>query len=142
MKLNVKKTAATMLVAAGAVAGLAVLSAPAASAAAPICTKAVDTDSHTGSERWQPFSGPASTWNCEMYIGHGGVTAVEALQDALNRCNGKYLDVDGSYGDNTATAVYEINGKNGVYGPITRGKMKWPIYNSNTGAFMGCSHTG
>jgi hypothetical protein len=142
MNLNLKKTAATMLVAAGALAGVAVAGTPTASAASPICTKAVDTDSHTRYERWQPFSGPASTWNCVMYVGHGGRTAVEVLQDALNRCNGKYLDVDGSYGNDTAQAVYEINGKDRVYGPITRAKMKWPIYDSVTGAFRGCSHTG
>lgn len=142
MNLSFKKTAATMMVAAGAVAGLAVIGAPTASASSPICTKAVDTDSHTRYERWQPFSGPASTWNCVMYAGHGGVSAVMALQDALNRCHGYHLDVDGGYGTLTGNAVFAINGKDHVYGPITRAKMNWPIYDSVTGAFRGCSHTG
>lgn len=142
MNLSFKKTAATMLVAAGAVAGVAVVSAPAASATAPICTKAVDTDSHSRYERMQPFSGPASTWNCVMYLGHGGVGAVMALQDALNRCHGYDLDVDGSYGRNTAAAVFRINGQNEVYGEKTRARMNWPIYDSVTGGFRGCSHTG
>lgn len=142
MNLSFKKTAATMLVAAGALAGVAVVSAPAASAAAPICNTAVDTYGGSTYDRYQPFSSRAGTWNCEMYSGHGGSAAVAALQNALNVCNGKHLAVDGSYGPATAEAVRQVNGQNGVYGPNTRGKMRWPIYDSRTDAFKSCSYTG
>lgn len=142
MNLSFKKTAATMLVAAGAVAGLAVIGAPAANAAAPICNTAVDTYGGSTYDRYQPFSSTAGTWNCEMYIGHGGKGAVAALQTALNECHGKHLLVDGLYGKATATAVLQVNGENGVYGPKTRAKMNWPIHDSRTDAFKSCSHTG
>src|SRR5919198_506408 len=69
--------------------------------------------------------------NCLLGPGNrqGGVGV---LQSALNACNGQHLKVDQRYGPDTAAAVKAVQGRvgakpDGVYGPETASKMRWPF---------------
>jgi len=57
--------------------------------------------------------------------------AVTVLQDALVRCHGQWVTVDGEYGPQTTTAVANVQREHGltadgVYGPATLRVMQWP----------------
>lgn len=67
--------------------------------------------------------------NCDLGPGNQS-QAVSTLQYSLNKCYGSGLAVDGIYGSLTAAAVRHVQSINsitpdGVYGPQTRGVMKW-----------------
>jgi hypothetical protein len=68
---------------------------------------------------------------CEMAEDHGDGDAVAALQDALARCNGQPVAVDGDYGPDTTRAVTAVQRQHGLtvdgaYGPQTGQAMRWP----------------
>lgn len=69
--------------------------------------------------------------DCELSVGRGGAAPVVALQDALTRCHGQALDVDGAYGRATSDAVRAVQsehgiGADGAYGPETSNVIRWP----------------
>jgi peptidoglycan hydrolase-like protein with peptidoglycan-binding domain len=69
--------------------------------------------------------------DCELSVGRGGAGAVVALQDALTRCHGQPLDLDGTYGQETSDAVRAVQsehdiGADGAYGPETSNVIRWP----------------
>jgi peptidoglycan hydrolase-like protein with peptidoglycan-binding domain len=69
--------------------------------------------------------------DCELSVGRGGAAPVAALQDALTRCHGQPLDVDGAYGRATRDAVRAVQsehgiGADGAYGPETSNVIRWP----------------
>jgi hypothetical protein len=71
-----------------------------------------------------------STVDCSMSEGDDG-EAVATLQDALVRCNGQSIAVDGEYGPATTQAVASVQARNGItadgmYGPATMRAMSWP----------------
>jgi hypothetical protein len=68
---------------------------------------------------------------CEMAEDRGDGDAVAALQDALARCNGQSVTVDGDYGPDTTRAVTAVQRQHGLtvdgaYGPQTGQAMSWP----------------
>jgi peptidoglycan hydrolase-like protein with peptidoglycan-binding domain len=77
---------------------------------------------------------------CELEEGSDDEEAVSALQDALNRCNGQNIAVDGDYGQATTQAVARVQAAHGLpadgaYGPATRDAMQWP---AQSGGVMTC----
>lgn len=83
------------------------------------------------------------TVDCVLVVGDDG-EAVTVLQDALVRCNGHSVPVDGEYGPVTAeavAAVQERNGlsANGTFDDATRRAMAWPATSSSGTT---CSDTG
>jgi hypothetical protein len=82
------------------------------------------------------FSSASST--CGMSVGRGGEDAVAVLQDALARCNGEGVSVDGEYGAQTAGAVMDVQQRAGItadgeYGPATLQVMRWPTMSTSGG---------
>lgn len=76
--------------------------------------------------------GASADLDCTMGEGDGDDDAVTVLQDALVRCNGQAVTVDGGYGPLTAVAVAAVERQHGapadgVYGPETRQVMQWPM---------------
>ncbi|MER5552556.1 peptidoglycan-binding domain-containing protein [Streptomyces sp. NPDC002793] len=77
---------------------------------------------------------PAHGSNIDCYLNPGAEgSAVKALQQNLNRCYGRSLDVDGIFGDNTKNALMyaqgqEKIGKDGMYGKESRTHLKWRWY--------------
>ncbi|HZA77421.1 MAG TPA: peptidoglycan-binding domain-containing protein [Acidimicrobiales bacterium] len=68
---------------------------------------------------------------CNMREGDVDEEAVRALQDALVRCNGQNIAVDGNFGQQTQQAIARVQEQNGLaadgfYGPETRDAMQWP----------------
>jgi hypothetical protein len=75
--------------------------------------------------------GSSADLDCTMAEGDEDDDAVTVLQDALVRCHGQALTVDGVYGQPTRAAVAAVEEQNGVpadgvYGPETRQVMQWP----------------
>jgi hypothetical protein len=73
---------------------------------------------------------------CSMSEGEGDSDAVAALQDALVRCNGQSVTVDGNYGPQTTAAVAAVQAQNGLdadgtYGTDTMRAMSWPVTTSS-----------
>jgi peptidoglycan hydrolase-like protein with peptidoglycan-binding domain len=73
---------------------------------------------------------------CSMSEGEGDSDAVAALQDALVRCNGQSVTVDGNYGPQTTAAVAAVQAQNGLdadgtYGTDTMRAMSWPVSTSS-----------
>lgn len=69
--------------------------------------------------------------DCELSVGQGGAAPVLALQDALTRCHGQPIDLDGAYGQATSDAVHAVQsehdiGADGAYGPETSNVIPWP----------------
>lgn len=93
--------------------------------------------------------------NCYLAWQEGGKEAVKALQGAVLRC---YDDTyaarrinatggaDGTYGTGTVDAVRWLQNNrlgltgDGVYGPATRKKMKWPFYAEPSGSVRSCQN--
>lgn len=77
-----------------------------------------------------------SSSECQIVEGGGDDEAVLALQDALVKCNGEDIDVDGEFGQQTREAVARVEEQNGVevdgtYDPATRDAMSWPVTSSS-----------
>ncbi|MET9373121.1 peptidoglycan-binding domain-containing protein [Streptomyces sp. NPDC002992] len=142
-------TAALMLTGLGAMAPTAV----AAPAAGPVAVQEADFGAAaTACASWTKISKTSTTYirlpatgggsiTCEMSQGANG-NHVRALQNALKFCYGRSIAVDGSFGPATATALRYAQGQagagvDGIYGPETRDKIKWPRFNESNG-----SHTG
>lgn len=74
--------------------------------------------------------------NCQLAENNNS-DAVKALQQQMDLCYGKRLDVDGDFGPRTKQAMKEVQRAagaedDGIYGPEARGKMKFGLYfNSN-----------
>jgi peptidoglycan hydrolase-like protein with peptidoglycan-binding domain len=96
-----------------------------------------------GPENYRPV--PARTGNgtdCYMGYHQGSTSAVKALQKAILTCHdGTWAanqirnsgGADGIYGSGTVAAVESLQKlfgltADGVYGPKTRDKLKWPLY--------------
>jgi Putative peptidoglycan binding domain len=81
-----------------------------------------------------PVDGPIALFgspDCRLDRWTGSDDAVRLLQDALARCNGQAVTVDGAYGPQTRQAVSAVQEEHGarvdgVYGPDTRRAMAWP----------------
>jgi Putative peptidoglycan binding domain len=112
--------------------------APGAALADPIC--ASWTDYVTGPGTPYDVRIPSTTrnggqTNCVLY-NRTETEGVFKLQDALNRCYGQGLTVDGIYGPGTEAAVRNVQRFHGFqpedidgrYGPQTRAAMTWPKY--------------
>jgi Putative peptidoglycan binding domain len=104
-------------------------------AAAPYCYSWTDFVTGPGTPYTVPI--PSTTRNggeSNCILGRGNQTeGVYKLQNALNRCYGQNLTVDGVYGAATERAVKNVQAKyglpqDGVYGPQTRAAMTWPKY--------------
>jgi Putative peptidoglycan binding domain len=72
-----------------------------------------------------------SSSECSIDEGGGDEDAVRALQDALVRCNGQDIEVDGEFGQQTSEAVARVEEQNGLeidgtYDAATRDAMSWP----------------
>jgi peptidoglycan hydrolase-like protein with peptidoglycan-binding domain len=81
--------------------------------------------------------GTSESTICEMEAGRGGEDAVVVLQDALVRCNGQAVAIDGDYGPETTRAVMAVQRQAGVaadgaYGPATFQAMRWPTTAAST----------
>jgi peptidoglycan hydrolase-like protein with peptidoglycan-binding domain len=81
---------------------------------------------------------------CEMEAGQGDEDAVVVLQNALVRCNGQTVAVDGEYGPETTSAVIAVQRQAGVaadgaYGPATLQAMRWPTTASTTSGAAECA---
>jgi peptidoglycan hydrolase-like protein with peptidoglycan-binding domain len=125
-------TAAAMALAAVPVAAI-VLAEPAF--AATSCTS--NTTRTSGGFRFTLPSTGSGSLNCILAVGNQSV-AVRNLQAHLNACYRSGLSVDGIYGSRTKAAVQSVQRSvniddDGIYGPITRSKMKWLADNGTTG---------
>ncbi|MFE1795060.1 peptidoglycan-binding domain-containing protein [Streptomyces sp. NPDC059517] len=133
------------------------MTAPAHAAYGPCNTTVKRTDGLNNSGNH--FTVPARTGNglsCYMQYQTGSDNAVTALQRAIVYCYpGTYAanriintgGADGSYGDGTVDAVRWLQANrlgvsaDGVYGPATRGQMRWPLYTPG-GIYIACLDTG
>ena len=75
--------------------------------------------------------GSSTSVTCDMREGDVDEDAVRAVQEALVRCNGQDLTVDGNFGPETRAALAQIQEQNGLsadgfYDPATRDAMQWP----------------
>ena len=73
----------------------------------------------------------SSSIECDMREGDVDEDAVRALQEALVRCNGQDVSVDGNFGPETRQAIAQVQEQNGLsadgfYGPATRDVLQWP----------------
>jgi peptidoglycan hydrolase-like protein with peptidoglycan-binding domain len=99
------------------------------------CDGVLTVESPSGSARVPGDTGlldATATAACEMQVGEGDEAAVAVLQDALARCHGESVAVDGRYGPQTAGAVMAVQRQagaeqDGEYGPATRDAMRWPV---------------
>jgi hypothetical protein len=102
--------------------------------ALPVCDGTALFSAESGAVRL-PVAGPVAPFaspTCRLDGSGGADEAVQLLQHALARCNGRPVAVDGRYGAQTAGAVRGVQeqhgvGVDGVYGPETRAVMDWPI---------------
>jgi peptidoglycan hydrolase-like protein with peptidoglycan-binding domain len=83
------------------------------------------------------FFDTSSTLNCAVDEG-SDAEAVVVLQDALVRCNGQAIAVDGEFGPDTEQAVINVQQQHGIaadgaFGPATMGVMQWPTETSSGG---------
>lgn len=118
---------ALTVVASLALAGAAVLTGGAASAATPTCSESTVVDA-PGDLIVVPSTAGGST-TCNMVRGDNS-QAVLQLQATMNVCYGKSLAEDGDFGGNTYTALRQVQATigttvDGQYGPHTRDKMKF-----------------
>jgi peptidoglycan hydrolase-like protein with peptidoglycan-binding domain len=88
--------------------------------------------------------GTSESTACEMEAGQGDEDAVVVLQNALVRCNGQGVAIDGEYGPETTRAVIAVQRQAGVaadgaYGPATLQAMRWPTTASTTSGATECA---
>jgi uncharacterized Zn-binding protein involved in type VI secretion len=88
--------------------------------------------------------GTSESTTCEMEAGQGDEDAVVVLQNALVRCNGQAVAIDGEYGPETTRAVIAVQRQAGVavdgaYGPATLQAMRWPTTASTTSGATECA---
>lgn len=73
---------------------------------------------------------------CDMREGDVDDDAVRAVQEALVKCNGQDLTVDGTFGAETRAALARIQEQGGLpadgfYDPATRDAMQWPAMSAS-----------
>ena len=90
------------------------------------------------------FFGTSESTACEMEAGQGDEEAVVVLQNALVRCNGQAVAIDGEYGPQTARAVIAVQRQAGVaadgaYGPAMLQAMRWPTTAASTSGATDCA---
>ncbi|UJW34926.1 peptidoglycan-binding protein [Saccharothrix sp. AJ9571] len=112
--------------------------APAAASAAPAAVSTCNTVKKltvTGGYFRQPAHTSAGR-NCQLAYGDSG-SAVVPLQQALKWCNQKAnISADGDFGTMTKKALAHAQANagvddDGIYGPVTRGVLGWPVIGSN-----------
>ncbi|GAB3137907.1 hypothetical protein GCM10027290_04520 [Micromonospora sonneratiae] len=113
--------------------------------ALPTCDLGIwDYAYFSGPKGWMflPIYNPTEDIDCLLASSNYNNWGVVALQNALVRCYGQSIAVDGDFGSGTRTALLNaqnwervVNGKalavDGVYGPATRGSIMWPYYTSS-----------
>jgi murein L,D-transpeptidase YcbB/YkuD len=112
---------------------------PEAALAAAVCASWTDYVTGPGTAydvRIPSTTRNGSQVNCVLYNGVSS-DGVYKLQDALNRCYGRNLAVDGAFGPATESAVRYVQNRHritvdGVYGQNTRAAMSWPKYLNGT----------
>ncbi|MFC9897742.1 peptidoglycan-binding protein [Nocardia sp. NPDC127579] len=120
-----------------AIAGLGTVTAGSAAAATPTCDGTGIHAAGNYSVAYIPhYRGGGGTWNCQLAEGSSG-KAVTSLQTALKRCYGADISVDGQFGPRTKSALKSAQrtagaGSDGIYGPETREKLKWPSQMQDT----------
>lgn len=82
-----------------------------------------------GGGAWYKIPTSGSNINCVLESGVTG-TGVRQLQETLNKCYGRSLVLDGSFGPATYNALMYAQGQagvavDGVYGTNTRKALKW-----------------
>lgn len=83
----------------------------------------------TRSDGWFKIPDSGGSFNCVLEQGTSG-NGVRALQETLNKCYGRGLTVDGSFGPATYNALMYAQGRagvavDGVYGSNTRTSILW-----------------
>lgn len=114
----------------------AVLVAPGvAQAAAPQCNQGSWWNTSVSGRPY--VYNPAYNNNLDCVLGQGSSgNAVRALQNALRKCNGQNITVDGNFGAGTRQAVINVQNAygltaDGVYGRQTNLAMNWS-FNAST----------
>lgn len=90
---------------------------------------------------WLPYYSPHKVTNCYVSPGDSGVD-VRMIQDALVKCYGRDIIVDGEFGSKTKEALQHaqrVEGADddGYYGLETRDALKWPRRYSSNSAYTG-----
>ena len=101
---------------------------------APTCDGVVVVETASGNAQVPGDTsalGSDDSANCVMREGSGTDDAILVLQNALVRCNGQSVGLDGDYGAQTTQAVMNVQQQHGVtadgaYGPATLEVMGWP----------------
>jgi hypothetical protein len=120
--------------------------APVVAAAVALCDSWTDFRLSDGDVVHLPSAGRNSgNINCTFVSGMSG-GGVYKLQDALNRCYGANLVVDGLFGPATEAALRRVElihhvPPDGIYDPPLRKAMLWPVYNPD-GSFDRCAQIG
>jgi zinc D-Ala-D-Ala carboxypeptidase len=146
-----RKTLATLLLAGAAMAGSAVLATPASAAAAEpatalaaeptsaevlaleICPGAIWGAVSTVPRRYIFAPALNGQFSCILRQGVFNNWGVVALQNALVRCYGANIAIDGDFGPATKAALVAAQRRegipaDGVYGPLTNSVLNWPAY--------------
>ncbi|MER7072507.1 peptidoglycan-binding domain-containing protein [Terrabacter sp. NPDC000476] len=121
--------------------------ATAAQAASPNCTYASITyGTGWGASMYTqiPVYFPTRSFTCGMTsASHGSYksVAVKHMQNALRKCYGQKIDVDGYFGPKTKQALKNVQAKvgikvDGAWGPQTSGAIRYPVYTS-AGGYQG-----
>ncbi|QNP63871.1 peptidoglycan-binding domain-containing protein [Streptomyces genisteinicus] len=102
-----------------------------AQAAAPTCNGSYAWKISSSYFAWVPARGDTTV--CNLAPGNSS-SAVERLQRALVLCYGQSIEIDGNFGNNTKRALeaaqrVERIEDDGLYGFVTRSKLKWPKRN-------------
>lgn len=99
----------------------------------PVCTDTTSVETTSGTAQ-QPAASSLDdvTRDCELHEDQGDDEAISALQSALVTCHGQAIAVDGEFGAATEQAVTAVQAQlgisaDGVYGPVTRQSMQWPV---------------
>ncbi|WND20601.1 peptidoglycan-binding domain-containing protein [Streptomyces violaceus] len=123
------------------------LIAPPAAAAEPACSTNYKWASGSYNNKktflWVPAYPAGSGYGtlCTVSPGASGVE-VRMIQDALVKCYGRSITVDGEFGPATKTALkyaqgVEDIGVDGYYGDKTRLNLKWPRRYSTNSVYTG-----
>lgn len=148
-----RKSLATLLLAGAALAGSVALATPASAAPAPASPASTALAEPAGTEvlalptcngaAWIPVSTSPrrylfvpvynGSYACILQLGNYNNWGVVALQNALVRCYGQNIAIDGDFGSATKTALQNAQRRegipaDGVYGPQTNSVLNWPAY--------------